>query len=147
MNTPDNCYLDKGHDAHDLLWPGESCKACGFVMQGPVTPEPTREDMDTAWDIIRENHGRLDNAITIATALARARHAGEVAERERMGKATEGWSPDDLDDSGACFDCGTYVRVFKTREQAEKEWVGRRDPAVRRVLVFPAAAPCSLPSK
>ena len=31
MNTPDNCYLDKGHDGHDLLGPGESCKACGFV--------------------------------------------------------------------------------------------------------------------
>ena len=31
MNTPDNCYLDKGHDAHDLLGPGESCTACGFT--------------------------------------------------------------------------------------------------------------------
>ena len=35
MNTPDNCYLDKGHDAHDLMAPGESCKACGFVAPSP----------------------------------------------------------------------------------------------------------------
>jgi hypothetical protein len=31
-NTPDNCYLDNGHSAHDLLGPGESCKACGFHL-------------------------------------------------------------------------------------------------------------------
>jgi len=36
MNTPDNCYLDKGHDAHDLLAPGESCKACGFALDSEV---------------------------------------------------------------------------------------------------------------
>jgi hypothetical protein len=31
-NTPDNCYLDKGHSAHDLLGPGEACKACGYTV-------------------------------------------------------------------------------------------------------------------
>jgi len=54
-NTPDNCYADKSHSAHDLLAPGESCKACGFInppvfMVGygfpddpvpPTPPEPT----------------------------------------------------------------------------------------------------------
>ena len=30
-NTPDNCYLDKGHSAHDLMAPGDTCEACGFV--------------------------------------------------------------------------------------------------------------------
>jgi hypothetical protein len=40
-NTPDNCYLDKSHSAHDLLGPGESCKACGFMA--PAAPRELAE--------------------------------------------------------------------------------------------------------
>ena len=96
MNTPDNCYLDKGHDAHDLLAPGESCKACGFVA--PVTPEPSQQDKDEAKAVvwhddwpdhtITEGGGRQAIAM-ISQAIARARHAGEVAEREKCAKLCE----------------------------------------------------------
>jgi hypothetical protein len=40
MNTPDNCYLDKGHDAHDLLGRFDTCPACGFSpSREPLQPE------------------------------------------------------------------------------------------------------------
>jgi len=82
-NTPDNCYLDKGHDAHDLLGPGESCKACGFMMMPPTPPEPTPQDYDEA----RADAKWPTNGV--AKAIARARHAGEVAERERCASVCE----------------------------------------------------------
>jgi hypothetical protein len=142
MNTPDNCYLDKSHSAHDLLGPGESCKACGFVApmqllrviqfphgvselcwrvvdsegrevagfeseseandyvrrktESPATPEPTpqpemvmgfrADDYDEAERIAAgaDSTGESQLAYNIVSAIARARHAGEVAERERL---------------------------------------------------------------
>jgi flagellar biosynthesis/type III secretory pathway protein FliH len=90
VNTPDNCYLDKGHDAHDLLAPGEVCKACGFVAPrpGPWHPEhaltsgstPEEEDIAAAWHILQQSVDRTSESDVqaIAEAIARARHAGEV---------------------------------------------------------------------
>jgi len=103
MNTPDNCYLDKSHDAHDLLGSGEVCKACGFVapeepnfirplaqdfrdLQAPfsaITPEPTQQDRDAAGEIIRNWDMRSPSLHdAVAEAIARARAAGAAAERE-----------------------------------------------------------------
>ena len=95
MNTPDNCYLDKGHDAHDLLGPGESCKACGFIQHYQVTPpEPMQQDREESVRLYHAFIGRgFDTGTRIraemAKALARARHAGEVAERERSQPLVE----------------------------------------------------------
>jgi len=96
-NTPDNCYLDKGHDAHDLLAPGESCKVCGFMMMPPTPPEPTQQDRREAiLALFKWENEVSDEAVKpIAEAIARARHAGEVAERERcariVGDHAESW--------------------------------------------------------
>ncbi|HXJ69391.1 MAG TPA: hypothetical protein VNM39_10830 [Verrucomicrobiae bacterium] len=140
MNTPDNCYLDKGHSAHDLLGPGEVCKACGFVAPAPdpthlvgefdawkwadefvrihggdkdlmvtwfanaimagydharreppssTPPEPTQQDYFNAaqcWCDPTTSTLVMEPmlAVVIARSIARARHAGEVAERERI---------------------------------------------------------------
>ena len=91
MNTPDNCYLDKGHSAHDLLGPGEVCKACGFVTPEPdeTAVKPAQRDRDEAKAVvwhddwpdhtITEGGGKQAIAM-IAEAIARAR----AAERERI---------------------------------------------------------------
>ena len=122
MNTPDNCYLDKGHDAHDLLGPGESCKACGFVAPAnttmsalysaadrhhaelardlaaaPATAEPTQQDSDDAVNAVGEilswaqgeylRSDEVDGALErVEQAIARARHAGEVAGIEKAAR-------------------------------------------------------------
>jgi hypothetical protein len=53
----------------------------------PATPEPTPQDMEDA--AVALDSGRPTKAV--ASAIARARHAGEVAERERIVKLAEQW--------------------------------------------------------
>jgi hypothetical protein len=90
MNTPDNCYADKSHSAHDLLGPGESCKACGFVAGRPITDDPDYDAaMNALHDASSEAHAwdiawlplylqpRMHEALRIlGAAIARARAAG-----------------------------------------------------------------------
>jgi hypothetical protein len=100
-NTPDNCYLDKGHDAHDLLGPGESCKACGFVAPDADVTQQDRDAAALALTVSFPSPGGGSYRMTglrvgddstaetnlteqVARAIARARHAGEVAERVRL---------------------------------------------------------------
>ena len=51
----------------------------------PATPEPTPQDMEDA--AVALDSGRPTKAV--ASAIARARHAGEVAERERCASVCE----------------------------------------------------------
>src|SRR5690349_20665295 len=64
MNTPDNCYADKSHSAHDLMAPGEKCKHCGFVMgaRPAVMPE-------------------LDQTLDVLLACECSLHANQVCDK------------------------------------------------------------------
>lgn len=88
MNTPDNCYLDKGHDAHDLLGRFDTCPACGFSpSREPLQPEHAMP-RDLAEAVARlteaaEYHESLASRIWRQSRLSKlapleARHAADL---------------------------------------------------------------------
>jgi hypothetical protein len=89
MNTPDNCYLDKGHSAHDLLGPGETCKACGFVAGSVLTQEmagvANRWELYASHESLRIQRDRLRAAVQAMDALWPEAFAGRWCDECRSG--------------------------------------------------------------
>src|SRR5690349_546914 len=82
MNTPDNCYADKSHSAHDLLAPGEKCKACGFVADAVLGQEAAgvanRWELYASHEALRARVAALEAAGPVTDLHRRALEACEA---------------------------------------------------------------------
>ena len=78
-NTPENCYLRTGHDGHDIMVPGERCKACGWVC-----PDDDAEPTHDLWQPIVTFVGWLVVLVIAILMLALCLYANLAVTSNRL---------------------------------------------------------------
>jgi len=126
MKDPEKCYLSTGHDGHDLLGPGESCKACGFVM--PTAPRELAEAVARLEAVERDERAWLTNDVRADLRLVLAALAEAQSEVAGLRAAEGGFV-----EAGEVL-AAENVRLEAALAEAQRA-VGERERALLRAAV------------